>query len=269
MSANVSYREILLDHFRRRKSRNSSYSLRAYARDIGLTPSHLSSILLEQYGLSEKKAFDVASKLKLNKYERDYFLDLVNRDHARSPAVRLHASKRLQARAQKPKSIPLSENELNFYDSWFYAAVWQKLAAHQEAALSPKEIAVDLGIDIKDVQQALKFLEANARVSREAGRFKIQKAHFFTSSPIPAKSIRAFHKQILNLASQRLEQLNQSERKNLSVILSVDAERIEEARAFLQETYDEFMRRFQDQNSVNSVCALTLAFFRIDGRTRA
>jgi AraC-like DNA-binding protein len=39
------YRALLASEMMHRKSRNSAYSLRAYARDLGISPSRLSEVL--------------------------------------------------------------------------------------------------------------------------------------------------------------------------------------------------------------------------------
>ncbi len=44
MNDNTDYIEKVKKEFERRKSKNKSYSLRAYARDLGISPSYLSKL---------------------------------------------------------------------------------------------------------------------------------------------------------------------------------------------------------------------------------
>ena len=64
MNDNTDYIEIVKNEFERRKSKNKSYSLRAYARDLGISPSYLSKLLNSQVPLTERfvKRFQVITK---------------------------------------------------------------------------------------------------------------------------------------------------------------------------------------------------------------
>ena len=66
MEAKQIYQKYLKDEFERRKQRNSSYSLRAYARDLELPSSKLSQYLTGDCGISGKKAGEIARKLVLS-----------------------------------------------------------------------------------------------------------------------------------------------------------------------------------------------------------
>lgn len=73
----MSYRTIIQEELNFRIRTNSSYSLRAFARDIGINPSQLSDVLKNKIGISSKKALIVANKLGLNQREAILFKSLV------------------------------------------------------------------------------------------------------------------------------------------------------------------------------------------------
>ena len=74
----LSYVVLLKQGFELRKKRNPRYSLRKYAKDLGLTPMHLSYILRGQRGLSRKKAEPIIQFLRLSFADRKKFLLLVS-----------------------------------------------------------------------------------------------------------------------------------------------------------------------------------------------
>jgi plasmid maintenance system antidote protein VapI len=65
---------ILTDAFEEKRSRNSSYSLRAFARDLEISVSHLSAIMSGQKKLSAQQAGKIAIKLQL---APELFIELV------------------------------------------------------------------------------------------------------------------------------------------------------------------------------------------------
>lgn len=71
------YRGFLKDFFYLKKKVNKSYSLRAFARDLGVTPQTLSLTLKNKRKMSLESASRVTKKLQLPLCEAAYFLDLV------------------------------------------------------------------------------------------------------------------------------------------------------------------------------------------------
>lgn len=81
---NLSYVVILKRGYELRKTRNPRYSLRKYAKDLELTPMHLSYILRGQRGLSRKKAEIISKVLRLSYSDRKKFLWIVSALSARA-----------------------------------------------------------------------------------------------------------------------------------------------------------------------------------------
>ena len=92
---NFSYRTYFEREIQIRTVRNPGYSLRAFARDIGLAAPKLSQILSGTCGLSKTSALKVAKKLKLNEAETEYFVALVEVEHNRSKRGKIQAQQRL------------------------------------------------------------------------------------------------------------------------------------------------------------------------------
>ena len=67
------YLEILKARFEKRKSTNSRYSLRAFARDLGLNPGVLSAILNQKRGIPFQRVRDLSEKLHLSDQESKEF----------------------------------------------------------------------------------------------------------------------------------------------------------------------------------------------------
>jgi plasmid maintenance system antidote protein VapI len=65
---------ILTNAFEEKRSRNPSYSLRAFSRDLEISVSHLSAIMNGQKKLSTQQAGKIAIKLQLAPEE---FIELV------------------------------------------------------------------------------------------------------------------------------------------------------------------------------------------------
>ena len=74
-----SYRTTLLDELTRRKNKNPSYSLRAYARDLGISSTSLSDVLSAKRNLSRKNALKVAEKLGYTSVQTESLLSQIRK----------------------------------------------------------------------------------------------------------------------------------------------------------------------------------------------
>src|ERR1700733_8832696 len=92
------YRQYLRNVLEERTSKNAHYSLRAFARDLELSPQMLSFVLNKKRDLSPGSAAEVAERLELNPAEAAHFVDLVSL-RSRVPALHRLAKFRLQERA--------------------------------------------------------------------------------------------------------------------------------------------------------------------------
>ena len=69
MSLSPRFEKLLREKFAERLLRNRRYTLRAYARDLALSPSKVSEMLSGKQGISLKTARRVADKLRLSESE--------------------------------------------------------------------------------------------------------------------------------------------------------------------------------------------------------
>ena len=99
----MTYREIIQAEFEKRRTKDLFYSLRKYAKDLGLNPMHLSNLLKGKRGLSDTSASKVALRLGLEGSLASAFILLAATESGRSKARRRSAKlilqKRLRAQA--------------------------------------------------------------------------------------------------------------------------------------------------------------------------
>ena len=95
ISEKLDYRKILSEEFRRRMKRNLNYSLRAFSRDLNISPSSLSKILRGKQGLSPSMARKICSILNFDENKSQLFCDLVTLQDGRNHLMKGSAKKRI------------------------------------------------------------------------------------------------------------------------------------------------------------------------------
>lgn len=101
-----SCRVILQQTLQSKQKKNSRYSLRAFARDLRVSPSFLSEVLNGKYGISRQLARQIAERLGFDAKESAHFCELADLEVTES-----------RTRSRKdPKRSDVEEVELNVTD---------------------------------------------------------------------------------------------------------------------------------------------------------
>lgn len=152
----------------------------------------VSQVLNGTRALQLEHAYGLARFIGLSSNETDYFLLLVQHEHAGSEAFRSHLKKRIESskeasqeiKARVSKDIQLSEQaKAEFYSHWMYSAV--RLLTDVERTRTAGEISEALNVDVSKVSEILRFLVENKLCAQEGGKYKmaVQSTHLENNSP--------------------------------------------------------------------------------------
>src|SRR5690606_12528133 len=139
-----------------RLGRNPRYSLRAFARDLGLGPTRLSEILSGKQGLSSLSAQKIAQKMGLSREESEIFVLQVESQHGRSALSREMAKEKLKKIALIPDRS-LNPDLFHIIAEWYHLAILEltRLKGFQS---NSNWIAERLNLSVMEVDLALKRL---------------------------------------------------------------------------------------------------------------
>lgn len=251
------YRYILNEILEERSAANSAYSLRSYARDLGVAPSTLSEVLSGKKGLSTTLANSIAKKLRLPDWEVNYFCDLVAKEHAKSPKARSEAKERLKARKTENHVHVINQRATKALTSWMDLAILE-LTHLKSFKPSISWIAKKLNMEEARVSASVKRLEEAKllEVNRETGVWSDISPLFSSTDGVPNDSIRNFHKTVLNLALEKLENTDVHARTVKTVIFSVSEANAARAKQILNEAIAQIVSLADDskQERENVLC---------------
>jgi len=261
------YRDTLRHAMETRCQRNPSYSLRAFARDLGLAPSRLHDVLQGRYGLSREAAAKIAKNLGLHKEEAERFCDQVESQHARGKRIRQAAAERLSAKA--PAYQPLTLDGFQVISDWYHFAILELTLTEgfqSNAAWIAKELDLSPHVATAAIDR-LKRLD----LLLEDKEGNLKAADTFTASPggVPSDAIKKFHRQILEKAITAIDCQALEERDFSSMILAVDSSRVEEARLELKNFRRAFDAKFGASENKTTVYCLSTQLFRLQTKSGA
>lgn len=256
------HKKILQDEFDRRRDRNASYSLRSFARDVGLSPGSVSKILSGQQGLSLLAAKKVAKALDLSQIETKLFCVAVESQHARSKLGRERAQKELLT--EGVRSADLSIDYFKTIADWYYPAILE-LPEVKGFQSNPVWIAERLGISETVAKDAIqRLLKLELLEESKSGKLKKSSGYLKTPSDIPSRSFRNHHAQLLKKAEEALETQTVTQRDFSAVTFSMNTEDMHWAKTELKKFRAELTHRLSASKDKDRLYQLTLELFALD-----
>lgn len=222
------YHDLLNDHYDRRKQINSAYSLRAFARDLGLSSARLSQVMNKKHGLSTEAAEALSKKLKLNSDESSWFIQSVGALHSRSKNKKDEFGNKIQEYKRTAKVF--SEIHLEYFkviSDWYHFAILE-LTYLEDFQNDSSWTADMLGISVDEVEDALVRLKNLELVEEVDG--KLQDVFKFLATPndVPSSAIKKFNSQMMKKAQEALYEQDVMNREISTNVFSINKEKLPE-----------------------------------------
>jgi uncharacterized protein (TIGR02147 family) len=260
----TSYRELLKLELADRVAANPSYSLRAMARQLKVSPAMLSAMLSGKRNLSAKRAFDIARALKFSKNKTEYFVTLVQYDSARSNETRADLMEKLITLMPRKQANKLDLDHFKLIADWYHAGVL-KMTSTNHTTLSPAAIADYFGISKDEASDAVERLTRLSLLEKDqSGRLSQTNKGLQTASEIPNEALRKFHEQMLNKAVQALTTQTPKEKFIGSETFAFDEASLQKATDIIEECFSKIVYLASSQADKKNVYHLGIQMFRLN-----
>lgn len=256
------YRDYLRDELERRLAKNPTYSLRAFARHLGISPQMLSFVVNRKKNISSGVAAQFADRLNLNPSESTYFLDLVTLAKSTKPAEKKLVEERIRLRERTPEFAQLEESKFKVISDWHHYAILeltQTVGFKSDAAW----IAKRLGIKAFEAEQAIERLKVLELLEESpTGQITRTEVNLSATYEAPNAALRKLAKQYLEKSIAALEDQPREERDITNITMSIDPTRIPEAKKMIAD----FRRKlcaFLEQGERTEVYVLSPALIKL------
>lgn len=242
----MNLRQRLRTTYAARLSRNSGYSLRAYARDLGVSPAGLSQILSGKQGVSSKKAEQLAKRLGLSARETEALVLDTTRAHGRSRTARTVAAQEIKRREVDPSQHMLTLDLFQAVSDWWHWALIEvaQLENHATAEALAASSAQRLGLPQVTLLESVGRLLKLEVLGQDGSFIKPRKDTRIVPAGVPSEAIRKLHGQVLEKAQNALAFQTTEERDFGASFLSIDPRAMpllkEKMRKFRREVIEEF-----------------------------
>lgn len=249
--------------FSARKKRNSRYSVRAFARDLGLSPSHLSEFLSGKSNISHEKAPSLAEKLKLSGAHKEHWCDLLM-VQSKYQRDRDAAAFRIRQRLEDCQGA-VSLKVFQVISDWYYFAILACFGGCSKMTIP--EVGSRLNISEEKIEKAIDDLVQVKLLSVTDEGFVPTDDYSLVGNAIPSEAVRESHKQVLNKAAEALDYFDMSSRESQSLFITVPRNQLPAFREALKNRVLQAAAEFSktDLNKEDlSVQAITLQVFPLE-----
>ncbi|MGZ3727044.1 MAG: TIGR02147 family protein [Pseudobdellovibrio sp.] len=232
-------RRLLQVELSARRNRNSQYSLRAFARDLGIGLGSMSEVMTGKRALSPKNLMKVLQNLNLSPEQKEKLLN-----------------------TNKEKPTPQDEHQLMLEDQfklisdWYYIGILN-LAKIKSNKGTPAWISQRLGIEPYMAAEALERLQRLGLLKVEKNKLIRTSRPITTSSDLPSTAIRKHHSQNLILAEKAIHNVPVELREMGSVTMPVSLKNLTKVKELLLKTRKKAADLLEDENATE---VYTLSF---------
>ena len=250
-----SFRALLQGELVRRCKSNSHYSLRAFSRFLGVTPSYLSMALNGKRGIPKSKVIRFGNSLglapdKMKKYLAPYRSErMLNSGHITFKKYPYHQ---------------IAMDHFNVISDWYHYAILELMEV-ADFQKNPRWIANTLGISAAEAKGAIERLQRLEFIKIKAdGTWEnCSGSNTNIGNDIVIAARRKLQTQILEKAKLAIENTPITERDQSSITMAIDSNKIPEAKERIKQFRRDLCDFLKDSPNQNRVYHLSLSLYPV------
>lgn len=220
------YQSKMKEELSLRQRDNPQYSMRAYARDLGLHPGTLAKVLRGDRPLPIKFSMPVVGKLKLGPKDRTLFMESLLRSKTNIDDIKID---------------PLDTRHMVDESNYKVIAEWEHFIVHDlfdvdGFVATTEEIAKRLSITLTRAEVVVDNLLTSGLLKLDqSGKLTRVHADIKTTEDLKSQALSASHLETLKLGIKKLEEVEVELRDFSSSAMAIDLDQLTEAKTIIRE----------------------------------
>jgi Mn-dependent DtxR family transcriptional regulator len=248
MNEQIEIRKILREEMSRLKEHNPAYSLRAFAKKLGLPPPAVSEILNGKRNITLRMATRIFDRLCIDPQRAQGLMSGLRDWGSVKPPV-----------AQKV-FLQLQADQFHVISDWWHFAILS-LAETRDFDGRPDAIAARLGISVTEAQQATtRLIRLNLLKAESDGKLSVTGIQLRTATDVADRSVRKGHHQSFELAAQSLDQDPVDIRDFSGITMAIDPALLPQAKEMIK-NFRRSLCEFLEKSDKREVYQLSIQLF--------
>ena len=249
--------------FQEKKEKNSSFSLRAWAKQMGMsTHSALSNWLSGKKPVLATNIETINTSLQLEGKELKYFEAIVG-FHTAVGAEKDFYERQMLLFHPSNESTFLNEQYFEIISKWLHMAILELTnlpGFRNDAKWIQKRLVKDY--ELSEVEEALSRLVGMGLVKVEGDRLVKTSKRLTTPKDRPLIAIQNHHREVLQLAGEQISEQSVEERCYDTCTMTIDSSKIDEAKKLILK-FREDMCHLMEKSDGDKTYQLGVQFFRV------
>ncbi len=242
---------LLSEKFNEKKSRNPSFSIRAWASQIGLS-SHggLQQILAGKRTVPKKYIPGIIRSLNFSTGEAMYFETLIDFEKAKTPEEQDIYYKRLNHLRPNKKEVQVVEIEnFKYFQNPLHSIV-RTMLERKDFESNPEWIRKQLRVKTtkREIKEVIQRLITLGFVMEEQGKLNKTHRHIKNKIDAPSKAVEEYHQKMSLMASEEIKKQDINQREYNSFCMNIQKGKIKDAKKKIRNFVDEFITEFEAPN---------------------
>ncbi len=259
----ASYRQYIADYYADRKAK-SAFTWPEFAQAAGFSsPVYLKYVSEGRFNLSDAAVERVAQAMHLADYEREYFTEMVQFDHAKKDADKKTIFRRMLSIAEAHKAKILEGDAFRFFEDWKNPVIRELAPSMPGAKPLALAHACRPEITAAEVSDTLKFLlKADLLKKDDNGNYiQTEKSVTTGNMDVTPVAVRSMHRQMGEFALDAIEGVEQDKRHFSGITLGITHEAYEEIVQEIAECRKRIIAIATKNAATDEVYRLNMQFF--------
>ena len=259
-----SYRTFLREILAEKQQKNPQFSLRAFAKVLGIQPSFLSLVLNGKRDISEETVGLIATNLELSSTQARELSLLVRLEKVKNPAQRLQLLQDLKVLRPDLSHIrDLSVDQFKVISEWYHLPL-QILIDLDDFEWSEENAARSLGVKENEIRLALERLSALELIDyTEGSRPKAVGGSRMIQSPEHNQALKTYHESMFKKNIDALHSQGPDRRLTATLDVALNADQLEQARAILNQAQKKILKLCQTRSAEKEIFHVSLNLFQL------
>lgn len=246
------------------RKNNPRYSLRAFAKRLGLSPGGLSQILSGKKKLSLSRAHAIAEILAFSPAEKEAFLLMVQIEGAKTPALKSELYERLKTSMNTDGIVNLGLEQFQLISEWYGLAILE-LVSTIGGQWRPEKIAKYFQISTAEVEVTLERLKRLELIEEIPGEgYRRPPERLIVVSQTPSEAIRKYYRGVLQHADRSITEQTPKEKVVGTEVFAFDASQLEEVRGLTDSYLNQLLNLARTGKKRTHIYQAFVDFFRLN-----
>ncbi len=270
ISKYTDYRKFLRDYYDEVKSKNHAFSYEVFSQKAGInSKGFVYNVIQGARNLSKSHIFKLSQAMNLNKYESEYFENLVAFNQAKSSKEKNYFYEKMASvksngkKAWKPQIV--RKDQFEFYSKWYHSVI-RSLIDMYDFRDDYEWLAKKVYPRIKPMQakKSVALLEKLGLIKKQTdGIYKVTDKSITTPKEVKNLAVHNFHKETGALALSAISELPIQKRNITGMTLGISKQTFEKMCDQINAFRAKLLQQAEQDQNADTVYQLNFQFFPV------